>query len=445
MLFSISLLTIASMQGAAAAAVASPQSQPPTIPISYSYGGYPRVQADIRWGTPGQSPVPTIFDTGSPSFWVFGPNSIINDGTNAHYTPGPCNKTVKTFYNWPKSSSHSKGGAVKPKGGILAYAYGGNGKLISAPATINDTLAFSNPKFSALTNNQVALANYAQIAQLDDKCEIPESDFDHSILGLAPLPKDFSGPSFRDNLRHTGKTKSSSFTMWFDQQPKSIKSPYSGAAVFGAVPANKKYSGELVRIKQDYPTPPYIGYYSALPELTTTSIRKPGKPVKIGLADPSVKRCLLDSGTGEDRLPFSEKDIMKATGLIRLEIPFVLAWNGTCESIPRTATLNFTFTGVTPGKKVTVAVPIRSYARGEYDGLPDYDDSKYCALSVSGDEYGDCTLGAPFFTAAYAVFHDDTKQVALAQGGVSTGTSDGIAKIGQLTPILPGSNIPNSV
>ncbi|KAJ4249088.1 hypothetical protein NW762_012420 [Fusarium torreyae] len=444
MLFSTSLLTIASLQGVAAAA-ASSQSQPPTIPISYSYGGYPRVQADIKWGTPGQSPVPTIFDTGSPSFWVFGPNSIINDGTNAHYTPGPCNKTVKTFYNWRKSSSHSKGGAVKNKGGPLGYAYGGNGKLISAPATINDTFAFSNPKFAELTNNQVALADYAQVAQLDDKCKIPESDFDHSILGLAPLPKDFSGPSFRDNLRRTGKTQSSSFTMWFDQQPKSIKSLYSGAAVFGAAPSNKKYTGELVRIKQSYPTPPYIGYYSALPELTATSIRKPGKPVKIGLADSSVKQCLLDSGTGEDRLPFSEKEIIKATGLIQLKSPLVLAWNGTCESIPRTATLNFTFSGVTPGKKVTVAVPIRSYARGEYDDMPGYDASKYCALSVSGDEYGGCIFGAPFFTAAYAVFHDDKKQIALAQGGVSTGSSDGIARIGQLSPILPGSNIPNSV
>ncbi|KAF5570832.1 peptidase a1 [Fusarium phyllophilum] len=416
MLFSISLLTIASMQGAAAAAAALQQSQPPTIPISYSYGGYPRAVYKPTSNGAHQDSLPfrRFLIRDLPVSGFFGPNSIINDGTNAHYTPGSCNKTVKTFYNWPKSSSHSKGGAVKPKGGTLGYAYGGNGKLISAPATINDTFAFSNPKFSKLTNNQVALANYAQVAQLDDKCKIPECDFDHSILGLAPLPKDFSGPSFRDNLRHTGKTKSSSFAMWFDQQPKSIKSPYSGAAVFGAVPANKKYAGELVRIKQDYPTPPYIGYYAALPELTTTSIRKPGKPIKIGLADSSVKQRLLDSGTGEDRLPFSEKEIIKATGLIQLDYPLALAWN------------------VAPVER-------------EYDDVPGYDASKHCALSVSGDEYGDCILGAPFFTAVYAVFHDDTKQVALAQGGVSTGTSDGIARIGQLTPILPGSNIPNSI
>ncbi|KAM0293850.1 hypothetical protein ACHAO9_001536 [Fusarium lateritium] len=444
MLLTISFLAIASVQGATAAAAPS-QPQPPIIPISYSYGGYPRVQADIKWGTPGQSPVPTIFDTGSPSFWVFGPNSIINDGTNAHYVPGPCNKTVKTFYNWPKSTSHSKGGATKPKGGPLGYAYGGNGKLIQAPAIINDTFAFSNSKFPQLTNNQVALADYAQVAQLDDKCKIPESDFDHSILGLAPLPSGFVGPSFRDNLYRNGKTRSSSFTMWFDKQPKSIKSPYSGAAVFGAAPSAKKYAGELVRIKQDYPEDAYVGYYAALPGLTATSIRKPGKPVKIGLADSSVKRCLLDSGTGGDSVPFSEKEIMKATGLIRLESPYAMAWNGSCESIPPTATLNFTFAGATKGKSVTVAVPIRSYARGVYDEVPGYDASKFCALSLSGDEYGGCVFGAPFFTAAYAVFHDDKKQIALAQGGVSIGSADGVAGVGQLTPILPGSNIQNSV
>ncbi|KAH7156075.1 aspartic peptidase domain-containing protein [Dactylonectria macrodidyma] len=437
------LLSVALLQGAAVAAPS--QSQPPTIPISYSYGGYPRVQADIKWGTPGQSPIPTIFDTGSPGFWVFGPKSIINDGSSAHYVQGPCNKTVKTFYNWPKSTSHSKGGAIKPQGGTLGYAYGGNGKLVSAPAIINDTFAFSNPHFPKLINNQVGLANYVQVAQLDDGCKIPESDFDHSILGLAPLTKGFSGPSFRDDLRRTGKTKSSSFSMWFDRQPKSIKSPFSGAAVFGAVPSKAKYTGELVRIKQNYPTDLYVGYYSALPGLTVTSIRKPGKPVKIGLADSSVKRCLLDSGTGEDRLPFSSKELIKATGLIELENPLVLAWNGTCESIPRTASLNFTFVGATAGKKVTVAVPIRSYARGEYDEYPGYDASKYCALSLSADEYGSCTFGAPFFTAVYAVFHDDKKQIALAQGGVSTGSADGLTGIGQVTPILSGSNIPNSV
>ncbi|CVL06382.1 uncharacterized protein FPRN_05267 [Fusarium proliferatum] len=440
----ISLLSIASFQGAIAASPPPPP-QSPIVPISYSYGGYPRIQADIKWGTPGQSPIPTIFDTGSPSFWVFGPKSTINDGSDAHYVQGPCNKTVKTFYNWPKSTSHSKGGPTKPKGGSLSYAYGGNGKLISASSLINDTFAFSNPNFAKLTNNQVALADYAQINQLDDKCKIPESDFDHSILGLAPLSQGFSGPSFRDNLRRTGKTRSSSFTMWFDQQPKSVKSPYSGTAVFGAAPIRKKYIGELVRIKQDYPEDPYVGYYSALPELTVTSIRKPGKSVKIGLADSSVKRCLLDSGTGEDRVPFSEKEIIKATGLIHLQVPYVIAWNGTCESIPRTATFNFTFAGVTKGKSVTVAVPIRSYARGEFDGIPGYDTSKVCALSLSGDEFGDCTLGAPFFTAAYAVFHDDQKQIALAQGGVSTRTGDSAVGIGHLTPILPSSNIPNSV
>ncbi|KAF5024560.1 hypothetical protein F66182_3323 [Fusarium sp. NRRL 66182] len=437
------LLSVAALQVTAAAA---PQSQAPTIPLTFNYGGYPRVEAEIKWGTPGQSPVPTIFDTGSPAFWVFGPDSIINDGSPAHFTPGPCNKTVQTFYDWPKSSSHSKGGAVKPKDGPLGYSYGGHGKLITAPALINDTIAFTNPNFPKLTNNQVALASYMQVAQRNGECKIPESEYDRSILGLAPLPdQGFVGPSFRDNLRLNGKTKSSSFSMWFDKQPKSIKSPFAGVALFGAVPSAPKYTGELVRIKQNYPTGPHVGYYSELPELTTTSFRNPGKPIKIGTTDAPVERCLLDSGMGQDRLPFSEDEIMKATGLVRLGSAYVLAWNGTCESIPPTASFDFTFPGETAGKKVTISVPIRSYARGIFDRLEGYDASKYCGLSISGDEYGSCTFGAPFFTAAYAVFHDDKKQVALAQGGVSNGSADRFAGMGKLTSILPESDIPNSV
>ncbi|KAF5649014.1 peptidase a1 [Fusarium sp. NRRL 52700] len=191
--------------------------------------------------------------------------------------------------------------------------------------------------------------------------------------------------------------------MWFDQQPNSIKSSYSGPAVFGAAPSTKKYTGELVRIKQDYPKDIHVGYYSTMPELTATFVRKPGKSFKIGLADPSAMRCLLDSGIGEDRVFFSGKEIIK---------------NGFCESIPYTAALNFTFAGSTKGKAVTIAVPIRSYARGEFDEIPGVDASKFCALSPSTDEYGDCAFGTPFFTAAYAVFHDDKRQVALAQDGV---------------------------
>nr|POE86536.1 hypothetical protein CFP56_46720 [Quercus suber] len=425
---------------------------PPAVPITYSYGGYPRIQTDITWGTPAQRGIPTIFDTGSVGFWTYGPNATINDGSAYHYAEGPCNKSVKSYYNWPASSTHSKLAIVK---GSLAYAYGGNGKIVSAPSTINDTFSFANTKWPAISNNEVALANFTMVAQLDEKCAISESTFDHSILGLAPFGVGGSsisqtGPSFRKNLRDQGKIQSSSFSMWMDKAPKSVTGQYQGTAIFGAVPSKSKYSGDLVRLKANPPSGSYIGYYVSTPSLTAKSFvngKGSSKPTTIKQSDTSVKQCLLDTGTGEDRLPFSQSQVISVTkGLIEYNSnALFLAWNGSCASIPDTATLNFTFTGSTAGKKVTVAVPIRSYARGEFDDIPGVDPSKVCGLSLSLDEYGDCTFGAPFFTAAFAAFNDDKKQIALAQGGVSSGSADGPTGLGTTTPIIAGQDIPGSV
>lgn len=166
----------------AASAVAAPapsSSQPLAIPLHYSYGGYPRIETNLTWGSPAQIQIPTIFDTGSSDFWVYGPNATINDGSQNHFTAGPCNKTVKDFYDWPASSSHSE-----PKPVRYGYTYGGHGKLISANAVINDTFSFGDPKWPGIVNNEVALAYYTQVAEGDANCAIPESSFDHSILGL---------------------------------------------------------------------------------------------------------------------------------------------------------------------------------------------------------------------------------------------------------------------
>ncbi|KAF2173473.1 hypothetical protein M409DRAFT_15754 [Zasmidium cellare ATCC 36951] len=422
------LLTLLATSAYAAPAASS---QPPAILLTYNYGGYPRIQADIAWGTPAQKTVPTIFDTGSSG-----------SGYTYHYTVGPCNKTVTNFYNWSVSKTHSK---LDTKKGY-SFSYGGNGKIVQAPSSINDSFSFANTKWPALLNNEVALSNWTVVTQLDDGCQVPESTFDHSILGLAPICPVTSGPSFRANLLSQGKTKSSSFSMWFDRVPKSVKSSYQRTAIFGAVPSKSKYTGELVRLKQNPPQGAFVGYYVSTPKLTATSITKPGKGQNIGLSDKSVKQCLLDSGTGQDRLPFSQEEALGVTGLIKYDKDAAfLAWNGSCDSIPPTATLNYTFAGATAGKSVTVAVPIRSYARGEFDEIPGVDTSKICGLSLSLDEYGDCTFGAPFFTAAFAVFNDEKKQVTLAQGGVSTGAADGPSGLGPITAIEAGQDVSGSV
>lgn len=172
-------LILSLLASSAVAAPAPLSSQPLAIPITYAYGGYPRIETNITWGTPAQPQIPTIFDTGSSSFWVYGPNATINDGSQYHFTPGPCNKTVTNFYNWPESTSHSE-----PQPRNLGFNYGGNGKMVSASAVINDTFSFADTDWPALVNNEVALADYTLVSQGDENCAIPESSFDHSILGL---------------------------------------------------------------------------------------------------------------------------------------------------------------------------------------------------------------------------------------------------------------------
>lgn len=444
------LMLLGSSAAALPATFAAPsQSSPPAMPISYSYGGYPRIEAELQWGTKPQNQIKTVFDTGSIGFWTLGPNSTINDGSSARYVQGPCNKTVKNFYNWPASTTHSRLESVK---GGIGYSYGGNGKLVSGNYHINDTISFGNMKYPALANQQVSLANYIQVAQLDDNCAIPESNFDHSILGLAPFGVGGSGianigPSFRKNLRDQGKTKSSSFSMWFDKPSADVKNPHFGTALFGAVPDKSKYSGDLVRVKLNPPQEAYIGYYVSLPSMSAKQANHlSSKTSPIGISDKSVKQCLLDSGTGNDMLPFIGKDVFKASGLINYQSPegtSIVAWNGTCDSIPVSATLDYTFAGSTAGKSVTIKVPIRSYAGGQYDALADI-PKNVCGLSVEFDEYGSCVFGAPFFTAVFAAFNDDKKQIALAQGGVSTGAAAGTPGLGSVSLIAPGQDIPGS-
>jgi hypothetical protein len=237
--------------------------------------------------------------------------------------------------------------------------------------------------------------------------------------------------------------------MWFDKAPNSAEGTYQGTAIFGAVPSKTKYRGELVRMSLNPPEGTYVGYYISLPQLTATSFtskKKPGVASTIAVSDTSVKQCLLDSGTGEDRIPFSQEQLLNVTGLIEYngQAQFI-AWNGSCDSIPTTAALDYTFVGATAGKKVTISIPIRSYARGEYDGIEGVDTKKVCGLSLSASEPGSCTFGAPFFSSLFAVFSDENKQVALAQGGVSTGAVDGLSGVGILTDIVSGQNIPGSV
>lgn len=413
MLATISTLSFAA---AACAAVLPVSKTAPQIPIHYAYGGYPRIQTNISWGTPAQAPIPAIFDTGSVAFWTYGPKAIINDGSQYLATQGPCNKTVKKIFDWQKSSTHTP--VVNLTSGNV-YSYGGNGKLISAYQEINDTMNFVGTGFSPLKNVQVALSNFTVVRQLDSECAIDVNSFDQSILGVGPFgvggaSASSSGPSLRTNMRALGQIASNTLSMWMAKAPADVRGTYNGTALFGQPLPKSAYTGPLVSVKQVVPDGTYVGYYTALPSFTTN-----GK--NISIADTSVTNCLIDSGTGQDELPFSMADVAKSSKVFEYKTSegFLLtAYNGSCDSIPASETFDFSFPGAAKGQSVVVKLPIRSYARGTSDGLTSV-PKDICPLTLTLDNYGSCVFGAPFFTAAALQFDDDKKQILMAQGGIS--------------------------
>lgn len=412
MLSTISTLAFAS----AACASALPVSKTaPQMPLYYEYGGYPRIQTNISWGTPAQAPIPVIFDTGSVAFWTYGPKAIINDGSQYLGSQGPCNKTVKKIFNWPSSTSHSP--VVNLTSGNV-YSYGGNGKLISAYQEINDTMNFVGTGFQPIKNTQVAISNFTIVRQLDNDCAIDVNTFDQSILGVGPfnvggVATSRTGPSLKVNMKYTGQTSTNILSMWMCKAPADVRGTYHGTALFGQPLPKSAYSGSVVEVKQMPPNGSYVGYYTALPSFTIG-----GKA--IGVKDTTVENCLIDSGTGQDQLPFSLADVTKNSKVFEYQTKegFVLtAYNGSCDSIPATETFDFKFPGAKSGQSAVVKLPIRSYARGTSDSLTNI-PKNICALTLSLDNYGGCVFGAPFFTAAALQFDDDKKEILMAQGGI---------------------------
>jgi len=115
------------------------------------------------------------------------------------------------------------------------------------------------------------------------------------------------------------------------------------------------------------------------------------------------------------------------------------AYDGPCTSIPASASLNFTFPGLNAGQSVNISIPLRNYARGISDYLG---DNTKCALSLDVGEYNDCILAAPFSTAMFLAINDEKNQIALAQGGVSTGAQLAGLGLGTLTTIKKGGSLP---
>lgn len=249
-------------------------------------------------------------------------------------------------------------------------------------------------------------------------------------------------PSFRNDLKAQNPRMSTTFSMWFDQPPKAANGTFRGTLLIGALPPKEKYSGKLVGIQVDNPEEPYLGYYVSVPKISVRSLAKPKAAAKtVKTSDASVKRCLVDSGFGQDTLAIDEGSLLDASGLIRYDLNGVqfIAYNGTCDSIPKNATLDFSFPAV-KGGSVTIGVPIRNYARGTLDEFKGA-SKDVCGLSIAVGEIGDCFLGAPFFSAAVLAFGDNPSQVAIAQGGISKGQRQGPAGMGKVKVIKPGHKL----
>ncbi len=190
--------------------------------------------------------------------------------------------------------------------------------------------------------------------------------------------------------------------------PPSALSTLSGGLLLGATDTSK-FTGPLVRIPNAAETGE-IGYYTAKPNITFN-----GQSFT-----PDVNTtCLLDSGTHADYLPFAlqssaYKQLLNASGGLLKDENGVVAYNGTCESIPQDLKISYVFAASKEGKSVKIDVPVSNYARGaSLDGVA---GEGICLLNL---ELGGCTFGAPFYSGAVVAVDDERGVLALAQGGLS--------------------------
>ncbi|KAH7323932.1 aspartic peptidase domain-containing protein [Rhexocercosporidium sp. MPI-PUGE-AT-0058] len=369
------------------------------MPVEFEYGADSRVTADITFGTaPSAEPVKVVMDSGSANFWIWGPDATINFGSPYLGVTGPCNAKVPIVYDSALSASSSLANHTS------SYAYAGNAKILSGSQYANDTIT-SVGGSGPIPNVQFALENFGQFKQYDNgSCFHPT--YDKAILGLSYYDKGkTAGPSFRQNLFETGQIASKIMFMWFDKHLGAF-GRLTGGILFGAIDKSK-YTGPLVEVKnviEEF----QVGVYVAKPNVTFNG--------QTFVPDQDTT-CLVDSGAHADYIPFAfgsdiEKLFFAATDGQLIDYNGVVAYNGTCESIPQDLNITYTFAGVN-GKYVDVNVPLRNYARGlVYPNSP----ADICLFNL---EVGGCIFGAPFQSAAAIVMDDEGDRVAFAQAAVS--------------------------
>ncbi|KAI0470503.1 aspartic peptidase domain-containing protein [Xylariaceae sp. FL0804] len=445
----------ASVAGSALPQRQATDNSPVFFPLKYPYNGYPKVYTEITFGTPGQTPIQAVVDLGSANFWTYAADASIFYGSNRLGEQGSCVQVPSPAYNVSASSSAADE-IYNPRD----YVYGGNSKTITALYSWNETLAFGVDGVAAagatLENQQVAVSNKSLVRQLDTECA--GIDYDGAILGVSEAvlgggggSNSTAGPSFRQNLLDGGRIASSTLSMWFDRAPSGVNDTFHGSALFGAVPTSK-YRGRLTRVPKRQPANS-IGYYVDAPVWSATRIdgsSSSSSPRRVIKRNGDATSCLIDSGSGQDYLPIDRDDFLDATGLVLWQSS--VAFNGSCEDMPRNGTLSVEFAGAGAGagagaaangtsSSVTVEVPLMNYVRGSLDVLSELSNVTMCGLSMTLNEPGDCTLGSPFTSAAFMAFNDELGEIAIAQGGVSSGSLDGAEGLGEIVVIGKGEGL----
>ncbi|KLU82804.1 hypothetical protein MAPG_01872 [Magnaporthiopsis poae ATCC 64411] len=353
-----------------------------------------------------------VFDSGSENFWVFGPNSTTNWGCTSLLCPGPCNASVTSFYDWPKSPSASR----PPQKFSSFYAYGAYTKYVTGNIAVNDTFTFTSTdgqtSSSTVKNVRVAVENYMsqRLGVGREGCAAGAGSYDLGILGVSPFYRksdwNTTGPHVRQELLEQGAIKAPVQSIWFDEPPARWDGSFTGSAVFGGIDKSK-FSGPLVKVPvlENDGLGASVGYFVAQPNVSVGGVVLPRGKLITGV-------CHLDTGTTSDDLPVQTEDFVKAMNLTRNEFGN-MAWPGDCDTIPLDKTFELTFPAV-PGQahdSVTVKVPLRHYARPG-----GYQTPGSCALRI---DTGGCMLSAPFAAASYFAADDAANEIALAQGGVS--------------------------
>ncbi|PQE30517.1 peptidase a1 protein [Rutstroemia sp. NJR-2017a WRK4] len=388
---------------AASAANADADAGVISMPIRFLYGALNKISTSVVVGSSANaSAIEVVVDFGSSDFWIFGPNATINYGSPYLGFTGQCNTSPSAYYHPSAAHPISNFSA--------AYAYGGNSKILTANAIVNDTLSFpSSPSPSrSIPNIEVALVNHGSVRQAvasDAPC--PDLSYDLGILGLAPRAGNGDqGPNVKADLLEMGRIKGSVASMYFSPAPAnaSIEYEFQGEVLFGELPPRDSYEGELL------PVPiatqqGEIGYYVAQPNFSHANTTIP--------SDFPDTTCLLDSGSLAITLPYEQNTtaFLNATGL--QEYQYTVVYPSACEEIPRGLTLDFEFTTGNGTEKGMVKVPYRNLARGD-PGPGGVLPEGMCALSLGFAS--SCTLGAPWFTASSVGVDDGEGVVWVGQG-----------------------------